>query len=283
VTARLADAFTLVGVPLRLELRARRPPAIVPRRAVSLHVVDVAPRRLAEPLDLVPAEIPHPLRRAPEHERPRRNPRPGRQERPGADETLALDHDTVEHDRADTDEAVVADGAPVEHGGVPHRDEVPHDGGPPIPRHVDRRIVLHVRPRPDPHRLDVPTHDRMKPDARLRPERHVPDDDGGIDDEGGRVDAGSLLSERGDHARCIASRGRRAKSVSARTKRAARERYAWAAGRVGRRRVAVLGARIAHAITSRMRSGLVVATSDGLRRVRRAESVTALGRSGRFG
>jgi GTP-binding protein len=32
LTARLADAFTLVGVPLRLELRARRPPATAPRR-----------------------------------------------------------------------------------------------------------------------------------------------------------------------------------------------------------------------------------------------------------
>ena len=62
----------------------------------------------------------------------------------------------------------------------------------PLPprRHMDDDAVLNVGPGADPDDIDVAPHNRSKPDAGVRADFHVADDDGGVRDEGAFMDDG---------------------------------------------------------------------------------------------
>ena len=119
------------------------------------------------------------FRRCAEDERAGRDFRSLRHERLRADERLPADDRAVQNHRAHADERLVADGAGVDDRAVTDGDPVA-DEARKIVREMQHGVVLDVRVVADDDAVDVAAQYRAIPHARMRAERHVTDDGGGL-------------------------------------------------------------------------------------------------------
>ena len=95
---------------------------------------------------------------------------------------LFADDRAVQNHRAHADERFVADGAGVDDRAVADGDPVA-DEARKIVREMQHGVVLDVRVVADDDAVDVAAQHRAIPHARMRAERHVADDGGGLGDE----------------------------------------------------------------------------------------------------
>src|SRR6266853_1451109 len=117
----------------------------------------------------------HPSRH-PDHERARGDAGAFGHDRTRGDHAARTDVDTVQEYAAHADQAVVLDGAAVQNGAVPHADPRADSRGQPF-IHVHDRAVLEIGVLTDHDRGHVAAKHRVVPDARVRAQRHVPQND----------------------------------------------------------------------------------------------------------
>ena len=95
---------------------------------------------------------------------------------------LFADDRAVQNHRAHAHQHFVADLAGVDNRAVADGDPVAEHAGE-IVRQMQHGVVLHVGVVADDDAVDVAAQHRAVPDAGMRAERHVADDDGGFGDE----------------------------------------------------------------------------------------------------
>jgi hypothetical protein len=114
--------------------------------------------------------------------------------RTGPDERMRSHHGAMQDDRPRPDQRVVEDRAALEVGVVSDHAAVPDDGVQ-AARAVHHRAVLHGRLLADDDRRLVAPQDRRRPDAGLRADPHVADEDGVRVDERGGIDLRDPVTE----------------------------------------------------------------------------------------
>src|SRR5439155_9880399 len=111
-----------------------------------------------------------------DHERARRYAGAFGHDRTRCYDTARPDVDTVEEHASHADQAVVLDGASMQNGAVPHPDPRADPRREPCV-HVHDRAVLEIAVLADHDRGHVAAQHRVVPHARVRAQRHVPQND----------------------------------------------------------------------------------------------------------
>lgn len=92
----------------------------------------------------------------------------------GADEAFLPDLGSIEHHRAHADETQISNRAGVDNRRVADR-AARADHGRLVIGEVNHRPVLHIRPLPDPDRVDIRTQDGAVENTRIAPKANIAD------------------------------------------------------------------------------------------------------------
>src|SRR5262249_12124772 len=141
---------------------ARRAPRAI--AIIALPEVEILDGVALDVLDLLRPHLPHGLGRHAHHEPARRHDFALRHERAGRDLRAVLGDGARQHDGTDADANVVADPAGVHHAAMTDGDAIADDAWK-LGRHVEHRVVLHIRVPADVHVVVlIAAHHGERPD-----------------------------------------------------------------------------------------------------------------------
>ncbi len=172
----------------------QRPTYVDPVLQTVSPIVYILLRPSSQRCSLGDSKLPNHPRRTPQYHTPRRHHHSLRHQRIRPNNRLRAYQCSIQDRRAHSNQALILDGAGVDDRGVADRDMATEDAGE-IISEVQHRVVLNVRIVADHNAIDVAAEDGVVPNAGVRAEGNIAENNGGAGDVNIRTERG-LLAEK---------------------------------------------------------------------------------------